>query len=800
MSFTKLKERIDTLPLVLAGPIVRRVEPAGATVWVALRRRRSIRLEIYNGDPPNGQVVAHGTPQETVAVGANLHIACVTAKPGVPFTAGASYQYNLFFDHVGTTDNIPNGGSLFTPQIIAASESEARIKLTYASHGGPTRPSFVLPPATLDNLRLLHGSCRKIAGAHSDALEAADHIIRDAIKPGGTGKRPHMLFLTGDNIYNDGCERDCFEVILDAAPTLLGWDETMPGINKKISQMSGVRWEYALDDAGLSNTGPWPSLRHLFGIGESLALHLLTFADNLWPEDLDYQRKAFDFRGTLPAVRRAFANVATYMIFDDHEFSNSWNITAEWVESVLAKPMGRRVYQDALAAYALCQGWGNTPERYETGPGQALLNALTDWSQAERAGTASPADPLARLIRHLGIPGEEEFKTGRDWARFHGPDVIRWDYTVPCPGLSIVVLDTYMWRSYPDKFRNASILSEGGLQEQIDRAPYPETECSLIVVSNVAIELPGISTGELVANEWHSGVVRLILWLHPIFLFLQLLRLSIKLLTLFQVQIPSLFSFLRLQDYGPEYGAKYEPQTKGFELLMARATHRAPHVVGGKRQARVVILSGDVHCSFCMRMQYWSRTPFGTTADPVEGVVAQLVSSPCKWVNPTVVPLKDARARHWAGWKEKPALTWTSEPNTSPWRFKQSPWMMEYQPGASEPKMNPAPEWRYSLEPVSPDPPVGHAPFDIPDRANPTLNDQLDEMKLVAPETLWSLEKSHVIKANNIGDVTFEWAAGKRAVVQNVWWRGRPTVAPAWTINRFVVSMEPQATPPALPT
>lgn len=797
MSFTKLNARINTLPLVLAGPIVRRVEPTNATLWIALRRRRRVTLEIYDGEAPGGSLVASGE-RETLTVGVNLHIACITAKPGTPFTAGKTYQYNLRFDHSGDSDDIPSGGDLFEPRIIAATSAEARTKLTYASHGGPSRPSFVLPPAALDDLRLLHGSCRKIAGEHSDALEAADHILREVFR--ANGRRPHMLFLTGDNIYNDGCERDCFEVILDAVPTLLGWDETMPGIDKKISQMSGVRWEYALDDAGLSNTGPWPSLRHLFGVGESLALHLLTFADNLWPEDLDYQRKAFDFRGTLPAVRRAFANVATYMIFDDHELSNSWNITAEWVESVLAKPMGRRVYQDALAAYALCQGWGNTPERYETGPGQALLNALADWSQAERAGTASPADPLARLTRHLGIPGEEEFKNGRDWARFHGPDVIRWDYTVPCPGLSIVVLDTYMWRSYPDKFRNASILSEGGLQEQIDRAPYPETECSLIVVSNVAIELPGISTGELVASEWHSSVVRLILWLHPIFLFLQLLRLSIKLFTLFQVQIPSLFSFLRLQDYGPEYGAKYEPQTKGFELLMARATHRAPQVVGVKRQARVVILSGDVHRSFCMRMQYWSRTPFGATADPVEGVVAQLVSSPCKWVNPTVVPLKDARVRHWAGWKEKPTLIWTSEPNTSPWRFKQSPWMMEYQPGASEPKMNPAPEWRYSLEPVPPDPPVGHAPFEIPDRANPTLNDQLDEMKLVAPETLWSLEKSHIIKANNIGDVTFEWTAGKKAVVQNVWWRGRPTVDPGWTVNRFVVSMEPQATPPAVPT
>jgi hypothetical protein len=126
--------------------------------------------------------------------------------------------------------------------------------------------------------------------------------------------------------------------------------------------------------------------------------------------------------------------------------------------------------------------------------------------------------------------------------------------------------------------------------------------------------------------------------------------------------------------------------------------------------------------------------------------------------------------------------------------------MMEYQPGAHEPKMNPAPEWRYSLEPVPSDRTADHAPFVIPDRPNPTLNDVLDEMALVSPETLWTVEKSHVIKANNIGDVTFKWAAGNKAVVQNVWWRGRPTVNPTWTATRFVVSMEPPATPPALPT
>src|SRR5215218_9623659 len=105
MSFTKLKDRIDKLPLILAGPLVRRVEPITATVWVALRRRRKVRLEIYDA---SGTLVGKGE-RETLAVGTNLHIVCVTAVANSSFSAGTTYQYNLFFDHLGGGDSIRNG-------------------------------------------------------------------------------------------------------------------------------------------------------------------------------------------------------------------------------------------------------------------------------------------------------------------------------------------------------------------------------------------------------------------------------------------------------------------------------------------------------------------------------------------------------------------------------------------------------------------------------------------------------------------------------------------------------------------
>lgn len=208
MPFAKLRDRIDNLPLVLAGPIVRRVEPSAVSVWVALRRRRRVRLSVFDGHPLSGQRVAHGE-SETVAIGANLHIICVTAAATAPLSAGKTYQYELFFDHLEATDDIP-AGTLVSPQIVAATEAEAR---TAADLRRLQRPGMA-------ELRLFHGSCRKESGDHSDALEAVDHILRSEFV--GNGKRPHMLFLTGDNIYDDGCSIESFDVVVDAAPVLLG--------------------------------------------------------------------------------------------------------------------------------------------------------------------------------------------------------------------------------------------------------------------------------------------------------------------------------------------------------------------------------------------------------------------------------------------------------------------------------------------------------------------------------------------------------------------------------------------------
>ena len=71
------------------------------------------------------------------------------------------------------------------------------------------------------------------------------------------------------------------------------------------------------------------------------------------------------FRDGLTKVRRVLANVATYMIFDDHEVTDDWNLSQLWRDRVFTSDLGRTILRNGLLGYFLCQGWGNTPELFE---------------------------------------------------------------------------------------------------------------------------------------------------------------------------------------------------------------------------------------------------------------------------------------------------------------------------------------------------------------------------------------------------------------------------------------------------
>src|SRR5439155_14240866 len=203
MAWTPLAERLSSLPLILAGPMLRRTEPAAVTVWLALKAARTVTLRIY-GRNAHGELVPQleGT-RHTVRLGDHLHLVAVTARAAHDHERlawGALYYYNLFFQPEGTPHSSAPGApaDLDTPGILTLDPpaDELLRRLRYPGH---PLPSFVLPHEDLNRLKILHGSCRKPHGIGKEMLSAIDAMIeRAAADP---ADRPQQLVMTGDQIY-----------------------------------------------------------------------------------------------------------------------------------------------------------------------------------------------------------------------------------------------------------------------------------------------------------------------------------------------------------------------------------------------------------------------------------------------------------------------------------------------------------------------------------------------------------------------------------------------------------------------
>ena len=168
-----LRDRIEHLPLILAGPILRRTESNAVTVWIALKAPREVTLKVFATEA-NGSilktVLLEGT-HSTLPFGKHLHIVAVTAKPikeqqsrevetqtpshspNLPSSLepGQIYAYDMSF---GSDEQN------FTEALNSATQRQY-VTVSYFQHQLPT---FAMPPEDLNNLRLAHGSCRKLHG------------------------------------------------------------------------------------------------------------------------------------------------------------------------------------------------------------------------------------------------------------------------------------------------------------------------------------------------------------------------------------------------------------------------------------------------------------------------------------------------------------------------------------------------------------------------------------------------------------------------------------------------------------
>src|SRR5882672_3923508 len=211
-------------PLLLCGPMLRRVEPTAVSVFVALKHAREVALTVYDG----AAIVAQGTAA-TLGLGTYLHVTVVTATPTAgTLVPGKIYTYDVAFTAGAGTDPLDTDRAVKTLASANLAGPGSLLEGTLALGYVPNaKPGFALPPADLKDLRLAHASCRKPHGEGTDALPILDTIIRQSYA--NPIERPHQLFLTGDQIYADDVAEPLLEQLSAIAKDLLwGTDEAVP--------------------------------------------------------------------------------------------------------------------------------------------------------------------------------------------------------------------------------------------------------------------------------------------------------------------------------------------------------------------------------------------------------------------------------------------------------------------------------------------------------------------------------------------------------------------------------------------
>ena len=226
------------------------------------------------------------------------------------------------------------------------------------SYYGNPLPTFFLQEPN-KKLNALYGSCRKIhdeGGGKVDALSLGDELVAKYFSD--TTNRPAVLCLGGDQIYADDVHKIALEEIIVLADKISGGKpENLPASLTLPSV--GKRKDFVAKNAKF--TAGSTSDNHLITFSEYLGMYGLMWNINNWsdlPPELNH------FTSTLVKVRRLLANIPTYMMFDDHDVTDDWNLSVRWKEDVKAFKLGKRIVANALAAYWLCQGYGNHPDRY----------------------------------------------------------------------------------------------------------------------------------------------------------------------------------------------------------------------------------------------------------------------------------------------------------------------------------------------------------------------------------------------------------------------------------------------------
>ena len=457
-----LPDECHSLPPVLVGPLLRRLEPARLVMWLVGSRPLSLTLRLQDHD----DIRLDAGQCTVIPIGTHAFIHLIDVPLATALPCDTVIEYDLLIDGTGIAE--------WAPHLL---------------YGEARNPNFVLR-SRID--QLLHGSCRKPHHPATDGLLCVDGLLA---KEHDASQRPALLMMTGDQVYADDVAGPMLRAIHALIERLGLFQEHLEGavVNDsaklyehpasyyhRADLLPALKSNETLRDRffGGARKPIFTSSsadNHLMTFAEVMAMYLLVWSPTPWtliapqpPALTPERRKRYaaeqthidGFKAGLGGVARTMAHLPCLMIFDDHDITDDWNLSAQWEETAYGHPFSKRIIGNALIAYMLCQGWGNNPD------------AFSDVLEKTRLLSVTGAD------RYLDSPVQDDLIDAL--LSFQ-----QWHYVLPTtPALVVIDTRTRRWRSEMNLKQPSGLLDWEALSElQQELLDHP----SAIIVSPAPI-------------------------------------------------------------------------------------------------------------------------------------------------------------------------------------------------------------------------------------------------------------------------------------------------------------------------
>nr|WP_313901674.1 alkaline phosphatase D family protein [Aliiglaciecola sp. M165] len=364
------------IPKIIAGPILRAVNESGITVWIVTSVLSPIKLVLKD---THGACLfeqeLNSTQHQSVQVGERAFIQVLHVQPESKLINGDRYFYDVI-----TVDQ-------------SGKETSASVSLKDILYEQHSCMSFVFK-SEISNL--LHGSCRKPHHQSDDGLLAVDDTLKNAFN--NPSDQPDMLILSGDQVYIDDVAGPTLCAIHNVIDQLGLFHEDLPleGLENsaKLTEHEHGYYQRPMllpDDVASETVMSYffaakkkpiftsvNANNHLISLAEVIAMYILVWSPEMWQTAIMSDKNIADefkekfaqekadieaFSQGLYRVRRALAHIPVYMIFDDHDVTDDWNLTRGWEDAVYNHPFAKRIVGNAILGYWLCQGWGNDVDK-----------------------------------------------------------------------------------------------------------------------------------------------------------------------------------------------------------------------------------------------------------------------------------------------------------------------------------------------------------------------------------------------------------------------------------------------------